>query len=445
MRYGLALWCMVLYGALLAWHKASATSSSAGTTPAPPAIASPSSSSAGTRSTPSRNKNLDPGIVLGKDRELFHIVLDLKWFFSKIKDYSTWLDAAKCAARFTTTTVQRFNVIKHYRHYRREAQMRDLAVSIDLYARLYDENPDASIKFFGGTMWQALDYARRKSHFLILYVERENEERVRWDNGAAFVSMSVNGDADKEDGDASSSSSSDPERERERVSTNALCRRALGDVALGDAINSQFVFFGGQTASPSTKRLLRRLHAKDYPYFAVLHVPPPHHAKYESLCVPLDALDEDGSDAATGAGAGVGAGAASISGDASSEKNDGVVTGAADAGIVTGAGAATGTGTTGAASSDTDGGGGGTGTTSGANSAAVDKDKTSWTFSRRHSPLGAAAVDVAAADSQPEVLGTLKIGRDIKKEKIVKFLLRVRELHGDKLVKDTATNTQRRR
>jgi hypothetical protein len=378
---------------------------------------------------------------VGKDRELFHIVLDLKWFFSKIKDYSTWLDAAKRAARFTAATAQRFNVVKHYRHYRHEVQMRDLAVSIDLYARLCDENPDASIKFFGGTVWQALDYARRKSRFLILYVERENEEQVRWDNGAALVSMSANGDADKEDSDASSSSSCDtPERERERVSTNALCRRALGDLALGDVINSQFVFFGGQTASPSSRRLLRRLHAKDYPYFAVLHVPPPHHAKYDSLDVPLDGLDEDGCDTATGAGAG--AGTVSLPGDASSEKKDSVAAGATDAGIASGAGVATGTGTatTSAASSDTGGGGGGggTGTTSGASSTDKDKDKTSWTFSRRH--RGADAVD-----SQPEVLGTLKIGRDIKKEKIVKFLLRVRELHGDKLVKDKATNTLRRR
>jgi hypothetical protein len=214
-------------------------------------------------------------------------------------------------------------------------------------------------------------------------------------------------------------------------------------VALGDAINSQFVFFGGQTASPSSKRLLRRLHARDYPYFAVLHVPPQHHAKYDSLNVPLDGLDEDECDTATGAGAavsaGAGAGTASLPGDASSEKKDSVAAGATDAGIASGAGAATGTGTatTSAASSDTDSGGG-TGTTRGASSTDKDKDKTSWTFSRRH--RGADAVD-----SQPEVLGTLKIGRDVKKEKIVKFLLRVRELHGDKLVKDKATNTLRRR
>ena len=435
------------------WELASSTLSSSAVNSGKSSVQSTPSSA----KRASKNKGFEPGVVLGKDRELFHIVLDLRWVISKLKNYRTWLNLARRTADIVGTTAQRFNLVRYWRHNRYKALTRDLAINLDLYSRLYEENPTATVNFFGGTVWQALDYARRKSRFLIVYVERE-KDRVRVEE---LATTTLSGDSDaakavvprgtrgydmyREDGgpvgraagsaenpqgpssDGSSTGAGGdmdmPESLDNDVSTSALCRRALADARFGEYVNSQFVFFGGQTASPSTRRLLRRLGAKEYPYLALLHVPPQHRVEYESPDLPLNSQSDENVERAAGT-------------RAPSERDrerDKVKDTERDKEKEKG--------------KDKASGGDGVKAGDKEDHSVMDEGELSgkdgacsWTFSRKLSEIP----DRSGPDSRPEILGTLKIGPDIKTDKIQCFLMRAQELYGEKLVKNKVTTQTHR-
>ena len=44
--------------------------------------------------------NPTKGLLLGKDRELFHVAVDLKWFFGKLKSITSWKNATLISFHF---------------------------------------------------------------------------------------------------------------------------------------------------------------------------------------------------------------------------------------------------------------------------------------------------------------------------------------------------------
>mgnify|MGYP006078770095 CR=1 FL=1 len=167
----------------------------------------------------------EQGLLLGKDRELFHASIDLKRVWTTVVNKETWIDLFKKATK----------VFSHISG-AGDSQAIFREVAIDMLYDIRKNHKDSSIKLFLGSIKQAEAYARRTGRFIVVYIE---------DN---------------------------PGKGELRKASEAY-RKALSDPFLGKLLNDDFVFFAGTTKHLPTGKIGRLLSANkraDYPLFAVL-------------------------------------------------------------------------------------------------------------------------------------------------------------------------------
>lgn len=170
----------------------------------------------------SRNKVIDfdsddtkvNDIMLGKDREIFYISLDLKWIVCKLLDKSFWKDASL----FTFKSIAW--VFSKLRGNDDEKVLKTR--SLNILAKIRQLNKACSLKTFLGTMRDAETYARYRGKLLILYIEESStcENSIR---------------------------------------ATQNYRIALSDYILGSYINNHFVLVTLSAEDRSTKKLMKTL------------------------------------------------------------------------------------------------------------------------------------------------------------------------------------------
>lgn len=168
------------------------------------------------------------GLMLGKDRELFHASIDLRRAWAKLTDRESWVSLFQ-------------RVVKALSHVSGADENQQIfkEIAIELLTDIRKNNPDASIKLFQGTLKQAENYARRMGRFIVVYIE---------------------------DGSANINQDSRSWRSSEQF------RKALSESTLGNLLNDHFVFFAGSSAHSPTNNIAKLLGyaKKDLPLFAIL-------------------------------------------------------------------------------------------------------------------------------------------------------------------------------
>ena len=170
------------------------------------------------------------GLLLGKDRELFHASIDLRKAWSKLMDKESWVSLFR-------------SIVKALSHVSgaEDNQLVFKEIAIDMLCDIRRSNPEASVKLFQGTIKQAENYARRQGRFIVIYIE-----------------------------DASGGTVGN--RESRSAKASEQFRRAFSDSYLGALLNDEFVFFAGSTAHSPTHNIAKLLgySKKDLPLFAIL-------------------------------------------------------------------------------------------------------------------------------------------------------------------------------
>jgi hypothetical protein len=173
------------------------------------------------------------GLLLGKDKELFHASIDLKRAWSKLTDRESWVSLFR-------------RVVKALSHVSGadDSQLIFKEIAIELLCDIRKHNPEANIKLFQGTIKQAENFARRTGRFIVVYIE---------DSSAASISNNLN-------------------RETRSFKASEQFRKAFAENGLGSLLNDQFVFFAGSTNHSPTSNIVKLLGfaKKDLPLFAIL-------------------------------------------------------------------------------------------------------------------------------------------------------------------------------
>ena len=167
------------------------------------------------------------GLLLGKDRELFHASIDLRQAWSKLTDGASWV-----------ALFQR--IIKTLSHVSGAEDNQQIfkEIAIELTCAIRKANQDAHIKLFQGTIKQAELFARKTGRFIVVYIEDGSPSRG--DSRAA--------------------------------QTSEAFRKAFSENYLADLLNDKFVFYAGSTAHAPTNNMAKLLgySKKDLPLFAIL-------------------------------------------------------------------------------------------------------------------------------------------------------------------------------
>jgi len=168
------------------------------------------------------------GLLLGKDREVFHASIDLRRAWSRLTDRSLWIELFQ-------------RVVKTISHVSGNDENQDLfkEIAIEMVFAIQKNNPDSRIKLFQGTLKQAEQFARRKGRFIVLYIE----------DGSPSLNQ-----------DSRSAQACD------------YFRKAFAENYLADVLNEKFVFFAGSSAHVPTNNIAKMLGytRKDLPLFAIL-------------------------------------------------------------------------------------------------------------------------------------------------------------------------------
>ena len=168
---------------------------------------------------------LVPDAAIGKDREIFHLAIDLKWLWCTIIDGSTWLNLlSKIGSKIKSITTTK-DVDK------RESRFREIVTDILIGIKVF--NRASTLKLFLGDLKQIEKMSTMNAKFVVVYVE----------GGDSKV----------------------PTRE------SIEYRKALADISLGNILNEQFIFSATSTQIPAMQKLVKKLNSgKECPFFAVL-------------------------------------------------------------------------------------------------------------------------------------------------------------------------------
>lgn len=163
--------------------------------------------------------------AIGKDREIFHLAIDLKWLWCTIIDGSTWLNLlSKIGNKIKSLTTSKDNE-------KRESRFREIVSDILIGIKVF--NRASSLKLFLGDLKQMEKISTMNAKFVVVYVE----------GGDSKV----------------------PSRE------SIEYRKALSDISLGNMLNDQFIFSATSTQIPAMQKLVKKLNSgKECPFFAVL-------------------------------------------------------------------------------------------------------------------------------------------------------------------------------
>lgn len=160
-------------------------------------------------------------IIFGKDREIFHASVDLKWVIQMLFSKQLWANVGKYACAMIG-----IKDVKKQQH--------EIGICILSYIRHISQK--STILIFNGDLEQAYHYARQKGKFILFYIEHGT----------------IN-----------------------KKSENSIAHRyALADKFLGSFINENFVFVVSTTETASSQNILQQLSPKssekNFPKFFVL-------------------------------------------------------------------------------------------------------------------------------------------------------------------------------
>jgi hypothetical protein len=163
--------------------------------------------------------------VIGKDREIFHLAIDLKWLWCTMIDGSTWLNLlSKIGKKIKSLTTSKDGE-------KRESRFREIVSDILIGIKVF--NRASTLKLFLGDLKQMEKVSTMNAKFVVVYVE----------GGDSKV----------------------PSRE------SIEYRKALADISLGNMLNDQFIFSATSTQIPAMQKLVKKLNSgKECPFFAVL-------------------------------------------------------------------------------------------------------------------------------------------------------------------------------
>lgn len=179
----------------------------------------------------------DADLMLGKDREIFHIAVDLKWLVSKTFNPTTWTNIFVALKDGLVSLVSLSK--------KNEKLYKDIATS--LLAGIYEHklmennssatgiggNNDDMIKIFYGNLKQADVFSLKKGKFIVMYIE-EGTSRT-----PSLSSIEY--------------------------------RKAFGETALSTLLNNNFIFLASSSQYAPMKNLMKALKIDiQYPFFAIL-------------------------------------------------------------------------------------------------------------------------------------------------------------------------------
>ena len=104
----------------------------------------------------------NPELYLGKDRELVHFSVDLKWIWMKLMDKQTYIN-------FLSSTWKMMTSLTGLVDSNSSQDVKDIAIDILSYMRSI--NPDTPIKLFHGSISRAQSYAVTTNRLLLVYIE----------------------------------------------------------------------------------------------------------------------------------------------------------------------------------------------------------------------------------------------------------------------------------
>lgn len=157
-----------------------------------------------------RSELMNPELYLGKDRELVHFSVDLRWIWLKLTDKHTYINFLKSTWNAITSI---------YTLADGSNEVKDSVIDIMYYIRsINDKSP---LKFFHGSLSRAEWLATTTGRFLLVYIEEGSSK-----------TPSI---------------------------TSLQYRHALADTNLGQFINEQFIFYAGTTQHRSTNNLAKAL------------------------------------------------------------------------------------------------------------------------------------------------------------------------------------------
>lgn len=194
-------------------------------------------------------------LVLGKDRELIHFAIDLKWVWTKLTDKLTYINFLKSSWRGVKGLTGMTNSGNGFRD-----------IAIDILSFIRSLNPESTVKLFQGNIEMAEWLANQADKLILMYIEDGSSKTPSIDS--------------------------------------VHYRRTLSDPTLGDFINEkvsyfsaldltiffmqlvltsclpQFVFYAGSMHHKPTRNLFSSIFSdQDYPSLAVLV---PRHSPEES-------------------------------------------------------------------------------------------------------------------------------------------------------------------
>jgi hypothetical protein len=117
------------------------------------------------RNRPSRE------LVLGKDRELIHFAIDLKWVWTKLTDKFTYINFLKSSWRGVKNFAGMTNGGKEFRD-----------IAIDILSFIRSLNPESTVKLFQGNIKMAEWLATHTDRLILLYIEEGNSKSPSTDS-----------------------------------------------------------------------------------------------------------------------------------------------------------------------------------------------------------------------------------------------------------------------
>ena len=175
----------------------------------------------------------DADLMLGKDREIFHAALDLKWMWSKATNKDTWVGFAKgvvqSVTRFFTSDANdklfrdiASDILSDIQIYKLNADIDGLSGCADGPT---DGGTDASgassdLRVFVGNIRQAKEHALLRGKFIVAYIE-EGDTKLPTAESIEF-------------------------------------RKALSNPKLSAMLNSQYVFVASSVSHPPMRKLMKK-------------------------------------------------------------------------------------------------------------------------------------------------------------------------------------------
>lgn len=169
------------------------------------------------------------GLILGKDRVLLQLNMDLKWLFLLLTDSTQWKLVGE---RISSTLLGLFDGFHSSKTMHQEV--------VNVISDIRFRNPRSTIRTFQGTLNQAIQHGYETGKLVVFYIE---------DNRSEYPSV-----------------------------FGSNFRKCLADDRIGSALNEDFIFYAATTHSHKYFKQIYQLYGK-LPKFPILLVVTPYDVK----------------------------------------------------------------------------------------------------------------------------------------------------------------------